>query len=194
MASSTLTELDERFYSWGFGKPAPLPFDAIHHAFEVHAQRQPDAIAVEHMDERMSFRQLDAAANRLAHRLRKQGVLPGTRVCLLVQRGIPMVVAILATIKAGAAYVPLDGGIVTDSTLDHVLTDSAAILTLATEAFLPRVVGRNHICLEHAITQDAATNADCSKPPDLSSPRDGVYVIYTSGPFTTTVIRYTTPD
>ncbi|KZV88847.1 acetyl-CoA synthetase-like protein [Exidia glandulosa HHB12029] len=173
--------MDPLFHKFGFGVKREMPYDAVHHAFEHHARLQPHALAVEHLHESITYEQLDKAANRLAHRLRARGVLPGSRVCLLVQRSISMVVAILATLKAGAAYVPLDGGIVTDSTLDHVLHDSAAVLTLALSTFVHRVQDRNYLCLETVIAQDEADDADCSKPPDLTSPRDGVYVIYTSG-------------
>ncbi|KAH7107851.1 acetyl-CoA synthetase-like protein [Auriculariales sp. MPI-PUGE-AT-0066] len=179
--SSQPVVLDPLFRQYGFGQTAPLPYAAIHHAFEHHVKQRPDAVAVEHLDECLSYAELDRAANRLAHRLRADGVVPGTRVCLLVQRSVAMVVGIIATLKAGAAYVPLDGGIVTESTLNHVLADSAAVLTLATTAFVPRVQSRKHICLEDAIAHDLTAESDGSKPPDLSSPRDGVYVIYTSG-------------
>jgi non-ribosomal peptide synthetase component F len=101
------------FASYGFGDAIDRPFECVHHAFEFHAAQQPHQIAVEHLADSISYGDLNSSANMLAARLRRRGVGRGSRVCLLVQRSIPMVVGILAALKAGAAYVPLDATIVT---------------------------------------------------------------------------------
>ncbi|MET3498340.1 non-ribosomal peptide synthetase, partial [Variovorax boronicumulans] len=80
----------------------------IHALFEDQAQRAPDAVALVFEDESLSYAELDARANRLAHHLQSLGVGPDARVALLLERGVSMVVALLATLKAGGAYVPLD--------------------------------------------------------------------------------------
>ena len=80
----------------------------VHELFEAQVARQPDAIAVKHGEREVSYAQLNAMANRLAHRLRSLGVGPDDRVAILMERRVEMIVALLATLKAGGAYVPLD--------------------------------------------------------------------------------------
>ncbi|WP_240334900.1 condensation domain-containing protein, partial [Pseudomonas syringae] len=80
----------------------------IHGMFEAQAERTPEALAVVHGEQRLSYRQLNERANRLAHALRKQGVQPDSRVGICVERGPEMVVGLLAILKAGGGYVPLD--------------------------------------------------------------------------------------
>ena len=178
-ALATLAPRDASlFVTFGFGKHEVPPFRCLHHAFEHHASRQPGAVAVEHFDDSITYGELDRKANGLARRLRSMGVRPGSRVCVLVERSIPMVIGILAILKAGAAYVPLDGSIVTQSTLDFVLENSQAAVVLTLSQFTHRVAGRPVIALEDAI---AALDGPQQKPEDLSSPDDCIYIIYTSG-------------
>ncbi|WP_143281756.1 non-ribosomal peptide synthetase, partial [Caballeronia cordobensis] len=105
----------------------------IHQLFEQQVQRTPDAIALVFEDESLTYAQLNARANQLAHHLIAQGVRPEDRVALCVERGIGMVVSLLATLKAGAAYVPLDPAYPGER-LSHILTDSAPRLLLADAA------------------------------------------------------------
>ena len=107
------------------------------------------------------------------------GVARGARVCILAQRSIQLVVAILATLKAGASYVPLDGSIVTQSTLEHVLHDSGAALVLAHEEFRGRVNGVPVVSIGSSVVRDESVA--CVKPKDVSQGSDSVYIIYTSG-------------
>lgn len=101
-AISNLSEGDQQLFSqFGVGTPNAAPFECLHHAFEHHVLVQPNAIAVEHLSESLTYADLDSRANRLAHRLRTLGIVPGMRVCLLVQRSIHMVIGILAILKAG---------------------------------------------------------------------------------------------
>ena len=184
--SASLTALDglsshdaSLFLRFGFGRREIPPFQCVHHAFEHQVSQNPDAVAVEHLDETITYGELDRKANALARRLRDMGVRPGSRVCLLVQRSIPMVIGILSILKAGAAYVPLDGSIVTQSTLEFVIQNAQASVILALSEFVQRVSAfSNVINLEEAIL---AINGPQNKPQDLSSPDDSVYIIYTSG-------------
>ncbi|KAG5653702.1 hypothetical protein H0H81_011282 [Sphagnurus paluster] len=116
------------FSKFGRGEIRDPPFQCIHQAFEFQARSHPDYIAVEDLHETITYAHLDRQANCLAACLRERGVFPGTRVALLVERSICMVVGILAVLKAGAAYVPLDGNVVSSSTLTHALSDSDASL------------------------------------------------------------------
>ncbi|KAH9922827.1 nonribosomal peptide synthetase 12 [Epithele typhae] len=181
--ASTLTpqslslEDQEQFVRYSFGPRQSSPFSCVHHAFEHHAATQPDAVAVEHLGESITYGELDRQANVLAHHLRASGVRPGVRVCLLVARGVLMVVGIMAVLKAGGAYVPLDGAIVTQSTLEHVLRDSDAKVVLTLREYVHRVSGTPVMCLEDV--PQLAQNV--SKPEDVSAPTDSIYIIYTSG-------------
>ncbi|KAI0770264.1 nonribosomal peptide synthetase 12 [Fomes fomentarius] len=181
MAALTLRHISleeqQRFARFSFGTRQQAPFGCVHHAFEHHAAAQPNAVAVEHLDESVTYGELDRQANILANHLRSQGVRPGVRVCLLAQRSILMVVGIAAVLKAGGAYVPLDGAIVTQSTLEHVLHDSSAKLVITMKDYLHRVSGTPAFCLEDI----AELPRVISKPEDLSARTDSIYIIYTSG-------------
>src|SRR5690606_3114462 len=84
------------------------PVANVHHLFEPQARRTPDALALVHDARRLSYAELDAQANRLARQLRACGVGPDERVAIYVERGVEVVLGLLAVLKAGGAYVPLD--------------------------------------------------------------------------------------
>ncbi|KAI0051393.1 nonribosomal peptide synthetase 12 [Auriscalpium vulgare] len=177
-----LTAEDQRlFVEYGFGPRQHAPFRCVHHAVEHHATTQPDAIAIEHLGDRLSYRELERSANALAGCLRVMGIVPGARVCILAQRSIAFIVGILATLKAGGAYVPLDGSIVTQATLEHVVCDSQSTLILTLDEYRARTqsLGIAVITLDEAVLRGNAGAA--AKPQDLSKPSDSVYIIYTSG-------------
>ena len=86
-----------------------FPPDAcIHELFEAQAARTPGAVAVVFGDQQLTFRELDARANQLAHHLVRLGVVPEARVGILLERGMETVVAALAVLKAGGCCVPVD--------------------------------------------------------------------------------------
>ncbi|KAJ7071350.1 putative nonribosomal peptide synthetase [Mycena amicta] len=173
------------FYRYGVSPRRSVETPIIHHAFEQHVRNQPDAMAVEHATEgqSLSFSQLDIQANRLAHRLRAQGIQPGKRVCILARRSVHLVVAILAVLKSGGQYVPLDALTIPDSTLSYVLNDAKPSIVLAMSEFVHRVSPGPvpTIDLEAVIRADEVANADGSKPLDTTTPASGAYIIYTSG-------------
>jgi amino acid adenylation domain-containing protein len=87
----------------------PLPAGrGVHELFEARAAEHPDATAIEAGGERVTYRELNARANRLARLLRRRGVVPGARVGVALERSPDLVVTLLAVLKAGASYVPLD--------------------------------------------------------------------------------------
>jgi amino acid adenylation domain-containing protein len=101
----------------------------MHELFEAQAARSPEAVAVAHRDDQLSYGELNARANRLARHLRRLGARPDARVALCVERSLEMVVGLLAVLKSGAAYVPLDPAYPIDR-LTYMLEDSAAIAAL----------------------------------------------------------------
>jgi len=82
----------------------------VHQLFEAQVARRPEAVAVVHEDRQLSYAELNAWANRLAHYLIAQGVGADTLVALCLERSPELVVAVLGILKAGGAYVPLDPG------------------------------------------------------------------------------------
>ncbi|MFC6335254.1 amino acid adenylation domain-containing protein, partial [Pseudomonas karstica] len=107
----------------------------IHGLFEAQVARTPEALAVLHGGQRLSYRELNERANRLAHYLRKQGVQPDSRVAICVERGLDMVVGLLAILKAGGGYVPLDPAYPLDR-IAYMLEDSTPAVVLAQAATL----------------------------------------------------------
>lgn len=112
------------------------------------------------------------------------GVVPGARVPLVVKRGIDMLVGIVSILACGAQYVPLDGGVVPESTLRFVIEqaggESCTVLTLgSTRNRVDERSVANVVCIDEDNQQHVAR---CTSPPaDLASPDSGCYVIYTSG-------------
>lgn len=187
-ALSALSSADRaRFLAYGFG-PEALPTGCVHHAFARHVDAHPQALAVEYGDEGITYVALNSQSNQLARRLRSAHVQPGSQVCILGQRGIPLIVAILATLKAGGQYVPLDGSIVTDSTLAFVLRDSAPSVVLTSRRFSHRVPPSfSSLSLEDVIMEDIAAASDDSPVEDLSLPEHGYVSLHI---FITVVVAY----
>ncbi|WP_154585074.1 amino acid adenylation domain-containing protein, partial [Burkholderia pseudomallei] len=102
----------------------------IHQLFEAQVDRKPEAIALTFDGQRLGYAELNARANRLAHYLQERGVGPDRLVALCAERGIEMVVGLLAILKAGGAYVPLDPAYASDR-LRGIVEDSQPALVLA---------------------------------------------------------------
>ncbi|HEU4558105.1 MAG TPA: amino acid adenylation domain-containing protein, partial [Longimicrobium sp.] len=153
----------------------------VHERFEAQVKRTPGAAALVFEGETLSYAELNARANRLAHHLRSLGVGPEARVGICAERGVEMVVAVLGVLKAGGAYVPLDPGYPAER-LAYMLADSAPAAVLAQAHLRDRVESADVPMLE----LDAAAPAWTSLP--ATDPRRGgltsdhlAYVIYTSG-------------
>src|SRR5262249_47598212 len=95
----------------------------VHLLFEEHVQRAPTAIAAICADRSITFEALNARANQLARCLRANGVIPEERVAICVDRGFDLLICMLAVLKAGAAYVPLDPSY-PDRRLEFMLEDA----------------------------------------------------------------------
>jgi amino acid adenylation domain-containing protein len=156
----------------------------IHELFEAQAEKTPDAVAVEFEGRRLSYGELNARANRLAHHLRRLGVKPDGRVAICVDRGFEMIAGLLAVLKAGGAYVPLDPAYPANR-LAFMLADSAPVAVLTESAGKAALAG-HHIAAQVIDLGDAAqwagesdANLDCAAIG--LGPRNLAYVIYTSG-------------
>ncbi|MFF2022992.1 amino acid adenylation domain-containing protein [Streptomyces sp. NPDC058171] len=163
----------------GSGPVTDHPRDSTVHAlFEEQAARTPDAVAVTAEDpaDSLTFAQLDAWANHVAHQLRSDGVATGDRVAVAVERGPHLVVAVLGALKAGAAYVPIDPSHPAER-VRFLLTDSGAKAVLLGATVSERVVG--DALPVHRL--EAAPSAGPAPLVPAGGPHDLAYVIYTSG-------------
>ncbi|MFD9891334.1 amino acid adenylation domain-containing protein [Amycolatopsis sp. NPDC059027] len=145
---------------------------------EEHAAAAPDTVAVEHLGHRITYGELDWHAERLAARLAEHGVRAGDHVALVVRRGIPMVVGILAILKAGAAYVPQDARIVRPGMLRHILRTARAGIVL-TQSDVPVTVPEGHTGID--IDSVMAERTDVAAPRVDVAPEQACYVLFTSG-------------
>ncbi|MET3498371.1 amino acid adenylation domain-containing protein, partial [Variovorax boronicumulans] len=186
VASLTLLPPGEReqvLQKWNDTATAYPQVQCIHELFEAQVRRSPEAVALVFEDESLSYGELDAQANRLAHHLRALGVGPDARVALLLERGLPMVVALLATLKAGGAYVPLDPAYPTER-LAFMLRDSRARVVLTDaqlESQLPAGLPALRVVRLDAPSAPWHTlPATAPEVPELR-PEHLAYVIYTSG-------------
>lgn len=128
-----------RFSTVSQGIAIQPAFDLVHRAFEDKAHSQASDVAVEHDGQTITYGELDRKANLLANHLIVQGLKPGEKVCLVAQRSIPMVVGIFAILKAGCQYVPLDGGVVPELFLSHVVANTKATVVLCLQRYFEKV-------------------------------------------------------
>ncbi|NYD51276.1 amino acid adenylation domain-containing protein/non-ribosomal peptide synthase protein (TIGR01720 family) [Actinomadura luteofluorescens] len=146
---------------WAGRAEAPAERATIPALFEAQAAARPDAVAVSSEEVSWTYAEVNARANRLAHRLIGQGVGPEQFVALALPRSADLVVAILAVLKAGAAYVPIDPDY-PDDRIAYMIEDARPVLTLRPEDL------------------DAAGEDD-TDPGVAVDPDHPAYVIYTSG-------------
>lgn len=159
----------------------PFPDTCIHTLFEAQAARTPDAVAVSYAGARLSYAELDAQANQLAHALAAQGVVGGTLVGVAMERSLDMVVALLGILKAGGAYVPLDPSY-PDERLRFMASDAQVRLVLTQERFRSRWRGFGMACLALDGQDDAQMAGHPRTPLEVKpDPSSLAYVIYTSG-------------
>ncbi len=148
--------------------------------FEAQVRRTPDAVALIHEDQRLSYAQLNAQANRLATHLRDRVGGPDVPVAICMERSFDSLVGILAVLKVGATYVPIDPQH-PDDRIAFMLDDARAKVVLVHEATRHRFASTDpRIVCVHA-DQEAIARCDGD---DVSTPRDAdalAYVIYTSG-------------
>ncbi|NBC46059.1 amino acid adenylation domain-containing protein, partial [Corallococcus exiguus] len=176
----TDTERHEVLLSWQPPRPAPLPWSTQHGAFEAQADLTPDAVAATFGDQSLTYAQLEARASRLARHLRRLGVGTEVRVGLCVERSLDMLVAVLAVLKAGGTYVPLDPAFPPDRLAYMVETSGMPVLVSQSSlaSILPphpaRVVSLDGDA--EAIAAEDGTPLRDAVPPEAVA-----YVLFTSG-------------
>jgi amino acid adenylation domain-containing protein len=152
----------------------------VQHLIADAAMTWPEAVAVQCGDAALHYAELDADSNRLARRLRALGVAPEQRVVILVDRSVEMIVALLAVLKAGCAYVPLDAANPPER-LAFLLADAAPAAIIITEAQRPLLPERPPTVVSLERDRDAIARESTDPLPDLVGPDALAYMIYTSG-------------
>lgn len=162
-----------------YARPADR-YTTMAQPFEEQALRTPDAIALDGQEGRVSYADLNVAANRLAHELREKGVGEGCYVAVCMERCFDLIVALFAIAKSGAAYVPLDPDL-PDERLAFMLADVGPALVLAHAATQARVSRHTHPVL--LVDRERAR---WSAHPPINLPcaaaaNRPVHLLYTSG-------------
>ncbi|BBP64618.1 hypothetical protein PHLH5_21590 [Pseudomonas sp. Cab53] len=171
----------QQLLAQGRGAQLPVPLECLHQRFEQQAARCPEHLAVRDHQVALTYRELDQQANRLAHCLRAQGIDQGSVVALAFERSADFVIALLATLKAGAAYLPLDIKQPAGRLVDVLVDSRAALLLGATPSPLLKQLAEHTQALWLAEQADTLARQPDTPPAVAHSPTDAAYVIYTSG-------------
>ena len=158
---------------------AEIPHATIQQLFEDQAARSPHATAVECGGKSLSYQSLNRKANALANRLRGEGAATGTLVAICVERSVEMMVGLLAILKTGAAYLPLDPGF-PPQRLAMILQDAQPALLL-TQPSLVESLPTSDVKIVLCDGTEAGALTGPKVPPTHLSGDDLAYVIYTSG-------------
>ncbi|MBE1489196.1 non-ribosomal peptide synthetase [Plantactinospora soyae] len=152
-----------------------------HALFEAQVARTPDAVAVTGDGVELTYAELDARANRLARHLRGLGAGPESVVALLLERGVDVVVSVLAVWKAGAAYLPVEPRLPVDR-VAFMLQDSATTVLVTSSGLADLGVhGIPTVLLDHPGVRAQLAECVPTAPPVQVAPQGLAYVIYTSG-------------
>ena len=175
----TSAERDKLLWEWN-DTARVVPAATLPELFAAQAAKTPQATAAVFEGESLSYGELDARANRLAHHLRALGVGPEVVVGLCVERSLEMLIGLLGILKAGGAYLPLDPGYPRER-LAFMLSDARAPVLL-TQAHLPAGLPAHAghvVCLDS--DADAIARHPATAPASGLEPQNAVYVAYTSG-------------
>lgn len=172
------------FLQYGQG-PIILPaFSVIHKAFENIVNVYPHSVAVMQGSISMTYQELETQSNALAWKLVQTGLQPRERVCIILQRSIEMIIGILAVLKCGCQYVPLDCAVTPAASLSHIIRDTKAAIILSLESLRLKVekcappdVSIIMLDIEPGIKR----NGYVEKVSVKCTEDDGAYLIYTSG-------------
>jgi amino acid adenylation domain-containing protein len=189
------------------GSAAALEFSlhyCVHDLVQMQAERTPDAIAVVDGDRRLTYRDLNSQANRLAAYLRKQGIRPEVPVAICLKRSANLMVSMLAVLKAGGACVPLDPAYPAER-LEYMLHDTRAALLITQDDLLASPVRNltkmidlpaaweviDRECSDRSSEHSSDHGSDhssadgsadgCDQDASGATPKNVAYIIYTSG-------------
>lgn len=174
------TELDQLLFDWNQTASAHPEEEHLQYQCEEQARRTPDAIAVSFGEEQITYLELNARANQLAHHLIKRGIRPENRAGICVGRSVEMIVGLLAILKSGGAYVPLDPDF-PPQRLSLMIADSE-LCAIVTKERLIEVLPSNAVQMVYLDTDgELIARESRADPAVIVFPENTAYVIYTSG-------------
>ncbi|MEQ8167771.1 MAG: amino acid adenylation domain-containing protein [Candidatus Eremiobacterota bacterium] len=154
------------------------PLDKIFiHFFEEQVLKTPRNTAVVYKDKQLTYEELNKKANQLAAHLRRKGIKPDSPVCILVERSIEMILGVVAILKSGAGYVPIEADYPRER-ISYILEDTGSPVLLSQRHLSDKIAFAGTVLDledEHLYTGDTSNLPPVNKPSDLA------YVIYTSG-------------
>ncbi|MHC0065903.1 amino acid adenylation domain-containing protein [Nostoc sp. UIC 10890] len=177
----TPAEQDLLLVQWNATQAAQPIHDCIHQLFEQQVEKTPESVAVVYENQQLTYQELNQRANQLAHHLQHLGIKPDAPVGICLERSLEAAIAILATLKAGGACIPLDPTYPPER-LAFMLADTGATVVLTQASLKPLLEGHFH---HHLILVDERWDA-IAKESDINLQTDTeadnlAYVIYTSG-------------
>ncbi|MEM9274437.1 MAG: amino acid adenylation domain-containing protein, partial [Cyanobacteria bacterium P01_F01_bin.143] len=179
---SLLTEAEQHqlLVEWNDTEVVYPQEKCIHQLFEAQVEKTPDAVAVVFEEQTLTYTELNTKANQLAHYLQQLGVNPNVLVGICVERSLSMLIGLLAILKAGGTYIPLDPNYPSER-LSYILKNSNASVLLTQASVLESIPDNQAqiVCWdkdEELIAQQNPDNLDCPVTAD-----DLAYIIYTSG-------------
>ncbi len=179
-----LTQAEEKLVlgEWNRTERVYPSEQSLQELFERQVEADPQGLALVQGGSRLTYRDLNRRANQLAHYLLSRGVGPEVPVGLCLERGVEMVVAMLAVLKAGGAYIPLDPGYPADR-LEQMIADTALPLVITEDTFLGRFwdLTLDTVAVSMESLRDELASLSPENPPRVNSGDDLAYVIYTSG-------------
>ncbi len=175
-------ELTQLLNMWNTSaQSTETPCTPVHRSFERQAAQTPDAPALTFLDQKLNYSELNARANQLAHYLQKQGVRSESHVAICMERSPDLIVSLLAVLKAGGTYLPLDPAYPPER-LTFMCRDAQVALLLTHQHMLNKLPAFNDlplVCLD-----DTSLSLKQEQDSNLLLPvdeRNGAYIIYTSG-------------
>ena len=178
----TETEQQQMIVDWNETTTAYPPQQHLHEFFEAQAVRAPDAVAIVFEEQQISYGELNARANQLAHYLQGCGVGPEILVGIYLERSIEMFIAVLGVLKSGGAYVPLDPMYPSERVAYALQEAQVAVLLTTRSIMVNSQLSTNNcqlLCLDTDWSTIAAMSAE--KPVTHVMPENLAYVIFTSG-------------
>jgi amino acid adenylation domain-containing protein len=173
-------EYEMQFRKWNDTATPRAQSDLLHSAFERQAERNPHGIAVEHHDEKMTYKTLNERSNQLAHHLRELGAGPDILVGICVNRSVEMLVAALGVLKSGGAYIPLDPDFPAER-LSYMLQHSEARILITEQSLIEALPQNACSTVLMDRDRDLISHKNTKNPVVETGSHHLAYVIYTSG-------------
>lgn len=154
---------------------------SLHSLFEEQVKKTPNHIAIVYENESLTYEQLNKKSNQLAHYLRANGITKESIVCILLDKSLEMIIAILGILKAGGAYLPIDVNY-PKNRIDYMIRDSASKMLLTNLAFIEKSNSTiKSICIDLTNENIYSDNENTENLDELNTSTDLGYVMYTSG-------------